>query len=272
MRTLILLPLVVLGFAFPCRAWAQTAADSLYPLRSLDRPTTLPRRAARLDLIALGSHQESSPTGASLIIGGGLGVTKSLEVGGQVIPVSLAPGSVEFLTPSLYVTYALSAGKASIAPIAQAVFPVRDSDPFFWDLAVSVDVPVGSAGNLALAPTISVDTRESGLGTTMAIPVTYTRQVTPNFSWQIASGFGLSRFDPRFGISRRSQVFDFNDETIPLSVTALYSVARRGTGHPIADLIAQWQWPQLYSRVRNAGSVVGSDWGLQLQLSLYRLP
>ena len=255
----------------PGAVGGQSPTDSLFPLRALDRPATLPQGGMRLDLIAIGAHQESSPTGLSFIAGAGFGVTKSLEVGGQLLPVNLAPGSPEFGNPALYASYGLSVGNVSITPSLQAVLPLRDSDPFFWAIGASIDVPLGGAGNLAVAPVLVVDTREDGLGGTFSIPITYTRQVTLQFSWQVASGFGFSRFDPRFGVSHPSRAFDFNDETIPLSVTALYSVARRGTRHPVADILAQWQWPQLYSRVENAGSVVGSDWALQLQVSLYRI-
>ena len=247
----------------------QSTVDSLYPVRLLDRPTTLPRGAARLDLFALGSRQPQSPTAWTAVLGGGVGVTKSLEVGGQVVPIAVSPGVPKFTNPSVYGTYTFAVGKVSLAPTAQAVFPLADADPFFVDLGVPMYYNVGTLGYVAFAPTFSVDTRENGSGTSLTFPVTFMRQVTEQFNWQLSSGVGLSRFDPRFGLSRRRDSIEFDDMTIPLSAMAMYTLEHGVQRRPLADLTLQFQWPQLYTRSPEQGGTNVDDWTVQLETSWY---
>jgi suppressor of ftsI len=250
----------------------QTMVDSLYPVRLLDRPTTLPRGAARLDLFALGSHQPGVPNAWTAILGGGVGVTKSLELGGQIVPVALSPGVPKFTNPSVYATYTFGVGHVSLAPTAQVVFPLGDGDPFFVDLGVPMYYNIGTIGYVELAPTFSVDTRENGSGTSLSFPVTFMRQVTEQFNWQLSSGVGVSRFDPRFGLSRRAESLQFDDVTIPLSAEAMYTLEHGVQRRPLVDVTLQFQWPQLYTHVPAQRGTNTDDWTVQLQTSWYFIP
>jgi FtsP/CotA-like multicopper oxidase with cupredoxin domain len=256
----------------PAPRGAQATVDSLYPVRLLDRPTTLPRGVARLDLFALASRQPASPTAWTTILGGGVGVTNRLEVGGQVVPITLSPGVPKFTNPSIYATYTFPAGKLSLAPTAQAVFPLADADPFFVDLGVPMYYNIGTLGYVEFAPTFSVDTRENGAGTSLTFPVTFMRQMTEQFNWQLSSGVGLSRFDPRFGLSRRTESIEFDDVTIPLSALAMYTLEHGAERRPLVDLSLQFQWPQLYTREPGHRGTNTGDWTVQLQTSWYFIP
>jgi suppressor of ftsI len=250
----------------------QSSVDSLYPVRLLDRPTTLPRGAARLDLLALGSHQPGVSNAWTAILGGAVGVTNSLELGGQIVPVAVSPGVPKFTNPSVYATYTFGVGHVSLAPTAQVVFPLGDADPFFVDLGVPMYYNIGTLGYVAFAPTFSVDTRENGSGTSLSLPVTFMRQVTEQFNWQLSSGVGLSRFDPRFGLSRRRESIEFDDVTIPLSAMAMYTLEHGVQRRPLADLSLQFQWPQLYTRSPEQRGTNTDDWTVQLQTSWYFIP
>ena len=249
-----------------------STAFSLYPVRLLDRPTTLPRGAARLDLFALASRQPGSSAAWTGIFGGGVGVTKSLEIGGQVVPIALAPGKATFADPSMYATYTFNVWKLSLAPTAQVVFPLADADPFFVDLGVPMYYNIGTLGYLAFTPTLSVDTRANGSGTSLSLPVTFLRQMSDQFNWQLSSGVGLSRFDPRFGLARRSEAIEFDDLTIPLSAEAYYTLEHGSDHRPLVDVILQFQWPQLYTRMPGQRGTNTDDWTMQLQTSWYFLP
>jgi suppressor of ftsI len=250
----------------------QSTVYSLYPVRLLDRPTTLSRGAARLDLFTLGSRQPGVSTAWTAILGGGVGVTKSLEVGGQVVPIALSPGKATFTDPSIYTTYTFNIWKLSLAPTAQVVFPLADADPFFVDLGVPMYYNIGTLGYLAFAPTFSMDTRANGSGTSLSVPVTFMRQVTEQFNWQLSSGVGLSRFDPRFGLARRSEEIEFDDVTIPLSAEAYYTLEHGADHRPLVDVILQFQWPQLYTRMPGQRGTNTDDWTVQLQTSWYFFP
>ena len=131
---------------------------------------------------------------------------------------------------------------------------------------------VGTLGEVALAPTLSIDMRENGAGTLLSLPATFMRQVTERFNWQVSSGVGLSRFDPRFGLSRRRQSIDFNDVVIPLSVTAIYTVDHGGHHRPRVDLSLQLLWPQLYARTPGQRQSHANDWSVQVFTSWYAIP
>ena len=250
----------------------QSTVYSLYPVRLLDRPVTLPRGAARLDFFGLASRQPQSPTAWTTILGGGVGVTNSVEMGGQIVPLAVAPGVATFTNPSVYATYTFNIKKVSLAPTAQVVFPLADDDPFFVDFGVPLYYNIGTLGYIEFAPTFSMDTRANGSGTSLSLPVTFMRQVTEQFNWQISSGVGLSRFDPRFGLARRGEEIEFDDVTIPLSAEAYYTL-EHGTDHrPLVDVILQFQWPQLYTRMPGQRGTNTDDWAVQLTTSWYFFP
>jgi len=253
-------------------ARAQTAVDSVYLVRYIDRPTTLPAGAVRLDFWGIGAWQPGSPAAVTAILGGGVGITNVLEIGAQVVPVTLAPGAAAFTNPSAYASYALDVGSVSLEPTLQAVFPLRASDPFFVDAGVPITFVIGTRGNLVLAPTFSLDIRENGSGTSLSLPVTYIQQVNERVNWQLTSGLGLSRFDPRAGLARRREAIDFDDLTIPISAEVMYTVAQRSRRRPLADLALQIQWPQIYTWISEQSGWHADDWSLQLSASWYRIP
>lgn len=247
------------------------AADSAppYPVRLLDRPTTLPKGALRLDLYVLGSEVPGSSFTTTGILGGGWGLTPDMEVGGQVVPVTLSP-EVEYTAPSLYATYSISLSPSTaLAPTIQTVFPVHSGDPFIIDVGASVYHNLGQWGYLATSPTFSLNTRQEGNGTSLSFPLTVMRQASIRFNWQLSTGVGFSRFDPRFGLSRRFEALDLNDVTIPASGLLMYTVPRKGTGDALVDIIVQGQFPQLYTRGPEQRGWQTDDWTLQLQTSWY---
>jgi hypothetical protein len=253
----------------PSSSSADSASAPPYPVRLLDRPTTLPKGALRLDLYGLGTHTPGSSFATTGILGGGWGLTRNLEVGGQFVPVTLSP-TVQYTNPSLYATYQHSlSSSVALAPTLQAVFPLRSGDPFTIDAGASLYVNLGEWGYLAASPTFSLNTREEGNGTSLSLPLTVMRQASTRFNWQLSTAVGFSRFDPRFGLSRRFEALDFNDVTIPATALLMYTVERKGTGDALVDIIAQVQFSQLYTRRPELRGWQTDDWTLQLQTSWY---
>jgi hypothetical protein len=253
----------------PLRAQVDSASAPPYPVRLLDRPTTLPKGALRLDLYVLGSEAPGSSFTTTGILGGGWGLTQNLEVGGQIVPVTLSP-TVEYTSPSLYATYQIPLSPSTVlAPILQTVFPVHSGDPFIIDVGASLDHNLGEWGYLATSPTFSLNTRQQGNGTSLSFPLTVMLQASTRFNWQLSTGVGFSRFDPRFGLSRRFEALDFNDVTIPATALLMYTVPRKGTGDALVDIIAQGQFPQLYTRGPEQRGWQTEDWTIQLQTSWY---
>ena len=253
----------------PSSSGADSASAPPYPVRLLDRPTTLPKGALRLDLYGLGTHAPGSSFATTGIVGGGWGITRNLEVGGQFVPVTLSP-TVQYTNPSLYATYQHSlSSSVALAPTLQAVFPLRSGDPFTIDAGASLYVNLGEWGYLAASPTFSLNTRQEGNGTSLSLPLTVMRQASTRFNWQLSTAVGFSRFDPRFGLSRRFEALDFNDVTIPATALLMYTVQRKGTGDALVDIIAQVQFSQLYTRRPELRGWQTDDWTLQLQTSWY---
>jgi hypothetical protein len=235
----------------------------------LDRPTTLPKGAVRVDVYALGSETPGSSFATTGILGGGWGVTPSLEVGGQLVPVTFSP-DVEYTTPSLYALYQFPlSASTTLAPMLQTVIPVRSGDPFFIDVGAAVSVNLGQWGSFTSSPTFSLNTRQGGDGTSLSFPLTVMRQASERFAWQLSTGVGFSRFDPRFGLSRRFDPLDFDDVTVPASAQIAYTVPRNGTGNALVDIIVQWQFPQLYTSGPEENGWQPDDWTIQLQSSWY---
>jgi hypothetical protein len=263
---------VVLALALGPHAAGGQAADSLFPFRVLDRPSTLPRGASRLDVSISASRQPGASAAWLAIVGGGVGVGNGVEVGGQLLPLSLAPGRATVGDPSVYASYAFDALGTTFVPTLQVVYPLSDADPFFVDVGVPTSRSVGRAGSIQLSPTLTVNTRADGAGTSITLPILFMRQESAAFSWQLSSGIGLSRFDPRSGLSRRSESEEFDDVTVPLVAEATYSLARPGRRKPWADLILQLSWPQLYTRGPARQGSHADDWTLQLQSSWYAIP
>jgi hypothetical protein len=199
-------------------------------------------------------------------------VTNRLEVGGQLAPVSLGPGAVRLASPSVYARYQFPVGKVTLTPSVQAVYPLASSDSFFVDVAVEASYDVSGRVAVDVSPTLSLDTRADGAGTSVTVPVEVERQVGEQLSLQLASGVGFSRLEPRFGLSRRSESYELDDATVPLTAQVEYSLRRGRARGPLADVTLQWQWPQLYAREPGRSGVHANDWTLRLQSSWYAIP
>lgn len=269
---LVALSAAALAAALASTVEAQTSGSNAnqappLPVRVLDRPTTLPRGATRLDVYALGNDAPGSDFETTGVIGGGWGVTNTFEIGGELIPFLFTP-DVEYTNPSLYATYALRTGRTtSIAPMVQTVIPVRDSDPVILDVGAAFSVDIGRWGEFETAPTLSFNLR--GSGTTFSVPLTLMRQAGRHVSWQIGSGIGFSRFHPRHWLSRRTESFDVDDLTVPAMAMIMYSVENKRSGNALLDFSLQGQFPQLYSNGPGDRGWETSDWSLQLQMSWY---
>ena len=255
----------------PCVAHtqAQQPGTSAYPARVLDRPTTLPRGDTRFDAFTFATHVPGSPTTVATVFGGGFGISNQFEIGAQLVPFEVEPGIV-FTNPSAYATYAFTVSKTTaIAPMIQVVYPLKSEDPFIVDVGGAAYVNIGTWGYLALAPTFSLNTRGDESGSSLSLPVTVMRQSSEQLNLQLTSGVGLSRFEPRFGLSRRSEALDFDEVTIPAAALVTYTVARGSPRRAFADLTLQFQWPQLYTRAPQTRGVHTDDWAIQIQSSWY---
>lgn len=262
-------PFVAHTQSMPSSSQAKQSATSPYPARLLDRPTTLPRGDSRLDVFALVTHVPQSPTTVTMVLGGGFGVSNQLEIGGELVPFEAEPGIV-FTNPSAYATYAFQVSKTTaIAPTIQLVYPLKSEDPFTVDVGAPIYVNIGSWGYLTFAPTFSLNTRGDEQGTSLSLPVTLMRQSSEQLNFQVTSGVGLSRFDPRFGLSRRSEALDFDELTVPAAALVTYTLARGSPRSALADLTLQFQWPQLYTRAPSMRGAHTDDWAIQIQSSWY---
>lgn len=248
---------------------AQQSAGSPYPIRFLDRPTTLPRGDSRIDAFVFATSVPGNPTSSTTVLGGGVGITDRLEIGGQAVPFEIEPGVV-FTNPSVYATYQFAISKTTtIAPMIQAVYPLTAADPFFVDAGGTLYVNVGTWGYVALSPMLSLNARGDESGSSLSFPLTIMRQTSKELSFQVTTGVGLSRFDPRFGVSRRRDALDFNDVTVPATALVTYTVAHGSSGSALADLTLQFQWPQLYTRAPGVRGQHTDDWTVQIESSWY---
>ena len=248
-----------------------TTEKPRFAVRVLDRPTTLPAGARRLDALLLGSRVPGSSFATTGILGGGWGLTSSVEIGGQLVPVALSP-TLQYTNPSLYVTYGHSlSASATLAPTLQTVFPLRSGDPFTIDVGAALSINIGAWGEVATSPTLSLDLHGDGNGTSLSLPLTVMRQASTRFNWQLGTAVGFSRFDPRFALSRRSDALDFNDVTIPFSAQVMYTVPRDASADAMVDVSVQGQFPQLYTNRPELRGWQTNDWTLQLQTSWYFL-
>jgi hypothetical protein len=253
----------------PATSSANAGQPPAFPVRVLDRPTTLPKGAIRFDVYGLGSEVPGSDFATTGILGGGWGVTERLEMGGQIVPVTFSP-SVEYTNPSLYATYAFQLSpSAAIAPLVQTVLPLRDGDPFTVDLGAAISVNLGAWGEFESAPTLSINTREDGSGSSFSVPLTLMRQASTRFNWQVSTGIGFSRFDTRHWLSRRLDALDFDEVTVPASVLAMYTLPHGSTGNALVDFSLLGQFPQLYGNGPDQTGWETGDWTIQLQMSWY---
>jgi hypothetical protein len=248
---------------------AQTTPASPYPVRVLDRPTTLPRGDSRLDAFVFVTRTPGSPTTTTMVVGGGVGITDQLEIGGQALAFDIAPDTV-FTNPSLYATWSHNISKTvAIAPTVQVVYPLESDDPFFVDVGGTLYVNIGSWGYVAFAPILSVNTRADDSGTTISLPVTLMRQSSERLNFQLTSGVGFARFDPRFGVARRRDALDFNEVTVPVSAEVMYTVPHGTADKPLVDVTLQVQWPQLYTRAEGMRGTNADDFSVQVMTSWY---
>jgi hypothetical protein len=248
----------------------QVPVDSSYSVRILDRPTSLPAGDVRFDAFTFFTRAPGASNTLTAVLGGGVGITNELEVGGQIIPFNIEPG-IAYTNPSLYATYIVNVGKVSLAPTLQSVLPLSSGDPLFIDIGGVAYVNIGQWGYISFAPTLSLNVRQEETGSSVSIPVTLLRQSSEQLTFQVSSGVGLSRFDPRFGVSRRQDALDFNDVTVPLIGIVTYTLPHGAPRRPLADLTLQVQWPQLYTHAPQITGTHANDWTVALQSSWYFL-
>ena len=169
----------------------------------------------------------------------------------------------------MYATYAHSFNKDLRSRRRSAGVSVESGDPFFVDVGGALYANIGSWGYVAFAPMLSLNVRGDDSGSTLSFPVTLMRQSSERLNFQLSSGTGFSRFDPRFGLARRRDALDFNDVTVPLSAEVMYTIPHRAQKTPLVDLTLQVQWPQLYTRAAGARSTNANDWSVQILTSWY---
>lgn len=260
-----------LALAQEARAHVQDrpAVDSAYPIRIGDRPETLPHGDSRLDAFGFASRVPGSPTIVTVVFGGGIGVTDELEIGGQFVPWQVDP-RVAFTNPSVYATYSFALNTAvAISPTIQTVYPLKSEDAFIVDVGSSLSLDIGPWGSLSFAPMLSLNTRQGESGSSLSFPLTTFWQASDHITLQLSSGVGFSRFDPRFGLSRRRDALDFNEVTIPATASLSYTAAHGSPRRPLVDLTVQFQWPQLYTRAPETQGFHTDDWTVQIQSSWF---
>lgn len=244
--------------------------DSTYPVRSVDRPATLTRGAFRFDAFGFRERAPDAATVVTFVAGGGFGVSDKLELGGQVLPLEL-DGGIAYTNPSVYATYALSAGSVAIAPTLQVTFPLASDDPLTLDIGAIAYIPIGPLGYLTVAPDLSLNARDQEAGSSFSLPLTWLHQLSDRVLFQLSSGAGLARFEPRFGRSRLIDSFDFDELTIPLSTSISYTLVQGAPLRPRADFSLQFQWPQWYTRAPDMRGFQTNDWSVQVGVSWYFL-
>ena len=147
---------------------ASQPATSAFPVRILARPPTLPRGDSRLDAFVLWARVPEGRATVTLVLGGGIGISDRLEIGGQLVPASIAP-SIAFTNPSVYATYAFPTGSTTVlAPIVQVVYPLESDDPFFLDVGAILTVNIGTWGEATVAGIYSLDARDDDTGSSLS--------------------------------------------------------------------------------------------------------
>ena len=240
--------------------------------RSHPRPAddTAARRHA-VGFFAIATHEPESPTVVTMVLGGGVGITDRLEMGGQLVPFDVAPEAA-FTNPSAYATYLvpISSG-VDFMPFVQVVYPLESDDPFFFDVGATLTVRFGTWGEAVIGSIFSLNVRDDESGSSITLPLILMRQASEQLTVELSSGVGFSRFEPRFGLSRRTGAFEFNEVTIPAGVAVTWTVAHRARRRPLADLVLGFQWPQLYTSSPEIRGIHTQVWSIQLLAAWYFL-
>lgn len=263
----------------PSPAWSQHApgapagggepAGTKYPIRIVDRPDTLPHGVTRVDAFGLLQRIPGSPLTATLVFGGGVGITDHLELGGQLVPIQVGP-ALKFLRPSVYASYSFALSDSiAFVPSAELVYPLHTDEPFFFDLTGDFRFTFDSWGSLDVSPTLSINARGEPFGTAASIPIFFFVQLSDRASVAVASGIGVARFNPRFGVSQRSTVPSFKNLTVPATFQFTWTLPEKTRTQPLVDFTLEFDWPQLYTHTTPSVGLQWTDWTVQVITAWY---
>ena len=199
------------------------------------------------------------------ILGGGWGLTSTLEVGGQLVPVAISQ-IYSTRTVALHHLRSFARRQYHVAGTdAPGGISVALRRPLHDDVGAALAVNIGAWGEIETAPTLSINLHQDGNGTSLSLPLTVMRQASARLlNSQLSIGVGFARFDPRFALSRRTDALDFNDVTIPASAQVMYTVPRDASAD-LVDIALQGQFPQLYTNRPELRGWQTNDWTVQLQ-------
>lgn len=236
------------------------------PVRAADRPPVLPRHALRIDS-SLNLARNGAAQGFELdgVLGGGFGITDKLEVGGQFVPVTLAPHT-RFESPLFYASYVVVGGNWTVVPTLQFSVPVRSEESWSLDGVVVVSGVVDQVVILTISPAVSVVFADQAV-VTVALPFQAAWQISERILIGAQSGVGFAYFDPRTNTARAQEVPTTNDLSIPLGFSA---IATLGVDDgPFVDIGLLYQWPALLQVDTQEDVFNPGDWDLLLSASSY---
>lgn len=242
--------------------------DPLLPVRAADRAPTLPRQGLRVDVDLGLSRQPSGAQTWDSVIGAGFGLSAAVEVGGQLLPLTLSPRPTVG-DPLLYGSYVLAPGDWTVVPTIQLTLPTRTGTPWAFDAVVAISTTVKSRLTFSASPNVSL-TLARPAAVTVTLPVAASLQVDQRAQLGVLSGIGFARFDPRRQTARVVDSLDLNEATGSLGATAIYTVGR--DDGPFVDIGVQFFWPTLVAFGRAPTGASAGDWSVLLTTStFYRL-
>jgi hypothetical protein len=245
---------------------SQSDVAPVLPIANRDRPPTLPKHYVRIDTsISWNGLSGSSSYELDGVLGGGFGVTDWFEVGGQLIPGSLAPNP-SFGSPLLYGAFVVLNQTWSIVPTLQLSIPVTASQAWLLDGLVAVSGVVGEIFIFSTSPSISMTVSDKPIFT-VALPLQASVQLSQRFLAGLQTGVGFAQFDPRTNTARAYEPFDLNDLTFPLGFSATMTAGV--DDGPLVDLSLLFLWSS-FLEIDPDGDVLNTgDWSVLLSASTY---
>ncbi|MBL8604201.1 MAG: hypothetical protein JNK72_19900 [Myxococcales bacterium] len=252
----------VLGIVAACTVLgaAMTAsAQTRYPLEFNQRPITLPARTLRIDgdlqfnattasVTTGGVTQSTTSVATSLLLGGGIGLTDDLELGGLIAPIQLNP-EARYGNPSVYGRYRIARGPTELSLDGAFVVPTRSGEVAALQLGASALIRTLNAGRFDLGGHIRINFSDP-TSTDFIVPVRYAFQVNP----QTAIGVSTGLFVPNN--------FKFDFATIPLGVFGRLALPGVN-GTPVADIVAAFDFNNFIQFGGSDAVSVGS-WAITL--------